>query len=330
MIVTCPECGKRYKLDASRLNAGRRRLRCAACGHIFAVEREGASVPPASRPVVGKAAGKAVGTSRPVVLVADEPREFRDLVCRILRELGCQVETTDDGESALETATRLRPQLVVLNVYLRKLLGVAVCEAIKGKPELRDILVALVGSVFKSDRFVRTPQYLYGADDYFEDVIAEADMRARFHAILTRTGHLAAERPAAARGPAAGPAAGAAGARSDPGGGRSSAVDPLASPGARAAPVGGIDPGIEPRAEIRRLARIMLSDLKIYYPDRFDRAVSERHFFESFRDELTRGKDLIAGRFPNLPDRLEILAGALREGLNEERGSGGTVAGAVL
>ncbi len=301
MIVTCPQCGRQYRLDPARIAPGRSRLRCAGCAHVFAIDPERSS-PATGAPAPEMTPGPGAA---PLVVVGDEPREFRDLVRRTLEGLGCRVETTEDGESALRIAGEKKPPLMVLNVYLRKLLGVAVCEAIKGKESLRGIRVVLVGSVFKSERFVRGPRHLYGADDYFEDVIPEAEMRDRFAAVL---GGVCAG--VEARGSKS-----AAGGRGLPG--------QDTAPGAR--PVGA--GAIEPRPEIRRLARIMLSDLKIYYPDRFERAVLERKFFESFREELTKGKDLIVARFPNRPDRLEVLAGALREGLDEERAAAGRLAG---
>src|SRR5207245_7609587 len=104
-----------------------------------------------------------------------------------------------------------------------------------------------------------------------------------------------------------------------------------ASPAPRAAARGVASPpasgmparsALEPRAEIRRLARIMLSDLKIYHPEEFRAAVIERRFFETFREELIKGKELIIHRFPGLPEKVEVLAAALREGLEEERSRG--------
>lgn len=253
MIVVCPGCGRRYKLSPAQLEAGRR-LRCQGCGRVFGPD-EHATAAPASE--------------GPLAVVGDEMREFRDLVQSVLTSLGCRVQVTDDGEMAFRFAVSHRPALMILNVYMRRMLGVAVCEGVKGSPDLRATRVALVGSVFKSERFVRRPIHLYGADDYFEDVIPEAELRRRLQALL-----------------------------------------------------GGVAPAgevLEPHAEIRRLARIMLSDLKIYYPDEFRRALAERRFLEIFREELTQAKDLIARRFPDMPDRLQILAAALKEGLLAER-----------
>ena len=63
----------------------------------------------------------------------------------------------------------------------------------------------------------------------------------------------------------------------------------------------------------------MVSDLKIYHPDEFRRALMERRFSETFREELTQAKDLIARRFPDMPDRMAVLTEALKEQLALER-----------
>lgn len=288
MIVVCPGCGRRYRIPDGGGSQGGRRLRCSACQRIF-------------DPVPG-APGRtaAAGLSRapraaPQALVGDEDREFRSLVRRTLESLGCKVEVTDDGEAAFRYAVARRPTLMVLNVYLKRLLGVAVCEGVKGSPDLKGTRVVLVGSVFKSGRFMRNPGNLYGADDYFEDVIPEAQLRHRLQA------HLGSH--------PGGPRAGEAEPRSS----LSSGADPLAL-----APNGADEP-IDPRSEIRRLARIMISDLKIYHPDGFLKAILERRFSEEFREELTQAKDLIGRRFPALSDRMMILTEALKEQIAEER-----------
>ena len=212
MIIACPKCGKRYRIDESRLAGSGRRLRCTACQATFAAGPPGpaqdevaAGAGRAEGPSVSSPRGSAAGSTGVLVLVADEAREFRDLVRRTLEGLGCRVETTDDGEAAFRFAVARRPALMILNVYLRKLLGVAVCEGIKGSPDLRATRVALVGSVFKSDRFVRGPGNLYGADDYFEDVIPPHELADRMERLLQ--GASPAPR-APARGVASPPASG--------------------------------------------------------------------------------------------------------------------------
>ncbi len=288
MIIVCPGCGRRYRIPDSSAGQGGRRLRCSACRRVFD------PVPGASGRAAAGEGLSAVPVAAPQVLVGDEDREFRSLVRRTLETLGCKVEVTDDGEAAFRYAVARRPALMVLNVYLKRLLGVAVCEGVKGSPDLRGTRVVLVGSVFKSGRFMRSPGNLYGADDYFEDVIPEAQLRNRLLAHLGRP----------------------------PGSPRVIVAEPHSSlpPGADllALAPNGADEPIDPRSEIRRLARIMISDLKIYHPDGFLKAILERRFSEEFREELTQAKDLIGRRFPDLPDRMTVLTEALKEQIAEE------------
>ena len=317
MIVVCPGCGRRYRIPDA--GAGARRMRCAGCGRVFTTEegapaaagpdrlsREPAPGPPS--PAVRGESSRSSTRERPLVLVGDDAREFRELVRRTLAGLGCKVEVTTDGEAAFRFAVAHRPDLMVLNVYLTGLLGVAVCEGVKGSPDLKTTRVALVGSVFKSDRFIRNPAHLYGADDYFEDVISEPQLRARLSALLS--GSAALRRPGAHAGA---PAA-------------SSEADALLgiaasapSPAVGLLSPNGADEPIDPRAEIHRLARIMVSDLKMYHPDEFRRAVMERRFSDAFREEMIHAKDLIARRFPDMADRMAILTEALREQIALER-----------
>jgi predicted Zn finger-like uncharacterized protein len=296
MIVACPGCGRRYRLPDSAGAQGGRRLRCAACLRVFE------AVPQAPGRAAAPAGRAATARATPLALVGEEDREFRQLVRRTLETLGCRVEVTDDGEAAFRYAVARRPALMVLNVYLKRLLGVAVCEGVKGSPDLKGTRVVLVGSVFKSGRFMRSPGSLYGADDYFEDVIPEEQLRARLQALLDRA-------PAAPAGAVLSPRPPAPAAGGEP----PSAADLLA-----VAPNGADEP-IDPRSEIRRLARIMISDLKIYHPDGFREAILERRFAEAFREELTQAKDLIGRRFPGMPDGIAVLTEALKEQIAEER-----------
>ncbi len=324
MIIVCPGCGRRYRIPEG--GSAERRVRCGACGREFtaaegsrpdpAAARRPATAPETSGvparvappPVLRPQPGGTGARARPLVLVGDEDREFRDLVRRTLESLGCRVEVTGDGEAAFRFAVAHRPDLMVLNVYLQRLLGVAVCEGVKGSPDLKRTRVALVGSVFKTDRFVRHPGNLYGADDYFEDVIPEPQLRARLSTLL-----------GGAAGP---PAAAPPGRDAAPGGAGDDLVfAPGAQPATAAGPLApnGADEPIDARSEIHRLARIMVSDLKMYHPEEFRLAVQERRFSDTFREELSQARDLIGRRFPGMPDRMAVLAEALKEQIALER-----------
>lgn len=82
MIATCPACGKRYRLPDDAVPAAGRSVRCAACGHGWAVRPDdalvgatvGATVP-ADRPMLPTlpAAGPAAPHPAPASMIAVEP-----------------------------------------------------------------------------------------------------------------------------------------------------------------------------------------------------------------------------------------------------------------
>ncbi|RKZ15390.1 hypothetical protein DRQ53_09170 [bacterium] len=69
MIVQCPDCSTRYELEASRVPAGRIRVRCARCRYVFPIEAA-AAAPMAADPGITQDAwssGAAKPSSMPPV-----------------------------------------------------------------------------------------------------------------------------------------------------------------------------------------------------------------------------------------------------------------------
>ena len=201
MTVRCPGCSKEYPIPALPPGKGAA-VRCRVCGTVFRIEAPAAaaraSAPrPAAPPgpldpvfsVRRQTGAGAAPAPQPgaAVLIADESRPFRDALQRAVQELGERCAVVEDGEAALRYVQEQRPRLLLVNVYLRKLLGVIVCERVKADPVLRSTRVVLVGSLFRQDRFVRQPDRdrLYGADDYIEEAIEPDDLRQRLQALLS-------------------------------------------------------------------------------------------------------------------------------------------------
>jgi len=325
MIVNCPRCDARYRFDESRMTSDSATLRCRKCQAAIAVRRPAPTpaeadgiplAPPASTPVAlptsakaavpvaaaPPAAGKAPGTPRSAslcagrtALLADEAREFRDFVQSELRAAGYEVSVTDNGEEALLLAGSHRFDLVLLNVYLRRLLGFSVCERIKGDPALQGMPVILMGALVGPES-TTGPRNRYGSDDFISTGIGREELAARIARFSQ--GESAPCTPASTTTSSPAPP--------------SSAKKP---DGREPAPTG-------EEAEIRRLARIMISDIQIYHPEKFSRALREGTFFEAFSDELGRGKEMIDQRFGHLANRIQILAAGLRDSLESHRSGG--------
>jgi DNA-binding response OmpR family regulator len=68
---------------------------------------------------------------RAIILVVERDPHVRELETFFLNEAGYAVEFTDDGPSALERARQLRPELVITEVLVPKLDGLALCRELK-------------------------------------------------------------------------------------------------------------------------------------------------------------------------------------------------------
>lgn len=69
MIVTCPSCAARFKVDPARLGPAGRRVRCSNCGHRWLVRPEAAAEPPPTRP----AATPGIAVAPPSLAVVTPP-----------------------------------------------------------------------------------------------------------------------------------------------------------------------------------------------------------------------------------------------------------------
>ena len=90
------------------------------------------------------AAERAREQAKRVALVIEREGQARELEACFLRELGMQVEIASDGATGLETAQRLHPDLVLSEILIPKLDGLALCRKLKSTQATRDIPVLVV------------------------------------------------------------------------------------------------------------------------------------------------------------------------------------------
>ena len=69
--------------------------------------------------------------SRPLVLVADDDRLVRTVVCDALEAEGYTVLQAVNGEEALSGYERYRPSLLILDVRMPAMDGLTVCEEVR-------------------------------------------------------------------------------------------------------------------------------------------------------------------------------------------------------
>jgi len=190
----------------------------------------------------------------------------------------------------------------VLDAALPKMFGFQICELLKRNEQLRSIHVVLVGAIHDEDRYRRAPSELYGADDYVERPQLLDTLRDMLASAFSSASPSPAAEPApapvppvAAPTPVAAPPAAPAAAPTAP------AVEPMPAP----APAAGPAPAAAPPAAgdaspevvaAERLARIVVSDIVLYNPERFEEGIRNGNVVEALSAELEEGRSLFEMR----------------------------------
>jgi two-component system response regulator MprA len=116
------------------------------------------------------------------VLVVDDDAPIKRMLERTLAAEGYGVTGADDGGSALAAIERSAPDLIVLDVGLPGLDGLAVCRRVRGKGLALPILL-LTARDAVADRVAGLDA---GADDYLVKPFATEELLARVRALLRR------------------------------------------------------------------------------------------------------------------------------------------------
>ncbi len=118
---------------------------------------------------------------RPTILVVDDDERIAASVRRALIYEGYDVEVALDGEAALVAASRVNPDLVVLDVMLPGIDGVEVCRRLRAAGDVAVLMLTARDAV--SDRVRGLDS---GADDYLVKPFAYEELLARVRSLLRR------------------------------------------------------------------------------------------------------------------------------------------------
>jgi len=119
------------------------------------------------------------------VLLVDDDESNRDMLSRRLEHRGYQVVTAVDGREALEKARAEVPVLILMDVTLPVLDGLAATRELKSTPALRDIpVIALTAHASLEDR---DRARAAGCDDYDTKPIEFVRLEEKMEKLLSQT-----------------------------------------------------------------------------------------------------------------------------------------------
>lgn len=119
----------------------------------------------------------------PRILVVDDEETIREFLELGLTHEGYHVETAADGPTALRLATRLKPDLIILDIMLPGTDGLEVCRRISATSDVPIIMLTAKGEL--QDRIAGLDG---GADDYIIKPFRFQELLARVRAVLRRRG----------------------------------------------------------------------------------------------------------------------------------------------
>ncbi len=119
----------------------------------------------------------------PTILLVEDDRSLRETLAYNLQRQEYTVEAVGDGQSAVEAARRLHPNLnlVVLDIMLPKLDGFEVCRILR-----QEMSVPIIMLTARDDEIDRVIGLEIGADDYVTKPFSMREFLARVKAQLRR------------------------------------------------------------------------------------------------------------------------------------------------
>jgi len=122
----------------------------------------------------------------PKILIAEDEPDIRDLVAFTLRFAGYEVVAANNGEEAVQMASRVFPDLILMDVRMPRMTGYDACRVMKANPELKDIPVVFLSA--KGQESEIQTGLDAGAEEYLLKPFAPDQLTDRVRAILAKFG----------------------------------------------------------------------------------------------------------------------------------------------
>ncbi|RYZ86554.1 MAG: response regulator [Proteobacteria bacterium] len=107
-------------------------------------------------------------TTRMLVMVVERDPHVRELEAHFLKEAGFEVAFANDGREALEQARQRVPDIVITEILVPKLDGLALCRQLKADERTKNITVLVFSILSASSRAAEA-----GADAFLMKPLAE-------------------------------------------------------------------------------------------------------------------------------------------------------------
>ncbi|MCK3683660.1 response regulator transcription factor [Maribellus sp. YY47] len=120
------------------------------------------------------------------VLLVDDELDILEFLSYNLEKEGYIVYTAKNGIEALEIAEKETPNLIILDVMMPEMDGIAACEELRKIPSLSSTIIAFLTA--RGEDYSQIAGFEAGADDYITKPVRPKVLVSRVKALLKRTG----------------------------------------------------------------------------------------------------------------------------------------------
>ena len=122
------------------------------------------------------------------ILAVDDDVGLLQLINEMLARQGYEILLAENGQQAIEIATRERPDLILLDVMMPDMDGFEVCRQLRQNPDTEGILITFVTAKAKLED--KEDGFGAGGDDYLVKPFSMREMVLRVNATLERAGRI--------------------------------------------------------------------------------------------------------------------------------------------
>jgi two-component system alkaline phosphatase synthesis response regulator PhoP len=118
------------------------------------------------------------------ILLVDDEKDILEFLGYNLRNEGFKIYMASNGKDAVRVASEIKPHLVLMDVMMPEMDGIAACEEIRGLKELDSTLVAFLTA--RGEDYSQIAGFDAGGDDYIAKPVKPKVLVSRIKALLKR------------------------------------------------------------------------------------------------------------------------------------------------
>ena len=118
------------------------------------------------------------------ILLVDDEEDILEFISYNLEKEGFAVYTATNGKEGLKIAEKFLPHLILLDLMMPEMDGIATCEEIRKIPALRNTLVTFLSA--RGEDYSQIAGFEAGADDFITKPIRPKVLVSRVKALLKR------------------------------------------------------------------------------------------------------------------------------------------------